>query len=394
MSRYFSRTTAEAIQRRSRERMAEIVARTRSGHELTPTDREMFDAAEAEAIEAGEALRAFDREESMPAEMRRAVFGSRDAAPSTLEEFMKRSAYELDLGGSVRNRVEKRDITTTTTGAPVPTTMANEIVRRLIESSGVLAAGPRLIRTASGESYTLPRVTTYGTASIIGEGTAISESDPTFSDVVFKSHKFSIIAQASYEMLADAGADFELVLGESLGAAISQAVSPKLANGTGTVEPVGIMTGAYATAVTGGTGVAGKPTYDNLVDLVFSVPASYRQNASWIMSDTTLAGIAKLKDSNGQPLLIPAMAGDAPSTLFGKPVYTDANVADAAVNTNSILFGDVRRAFGVRFAGPLDLERSDQFAFANALSTWRCIQRLDSQIIDVQAARFYRGGTA
>lgn len=398
MTLRYSRPHLEDTQRRAKDRMVAIAARTRAGHELTATDREVFDAAEAEHLEATEALRALDARDAMGPELQRVLAAADGPYTSdsrrSFEDFMKRAAHQLDLAGQVISQVERRDILTTTTGAPVPTQMANQIVRRLIESSGVLAAGPRLIRTDNGETWTLPTVTTYGTASIISEGSAVAESDPTLAQVTFKAHKFGVVAQASFEMLADAVTDFEAVLGESLGNAISQAVAPKLANGTGTVEPVGIMSGAYATAVTGGTGVAGKATYANLVDLVFSLPAAYRTNAAWLMSDTTLAGIAKLTDSNGQPLLIPAMSQGAPTTLFGKPVHTDANIADAAVNAKSIFFGDVGRAFGVRFAGPLDLVRSDEYAFVNALSTWRCMQRLDSQVIDVQAGRFYRGGTA
>lgn len=395
-SRMLSRSHAESALRRSTERMREIVARAKAGHELTATDREVFDTAEAEAIDAQQFLRAgSDYSVSERSELARITGGSTTStAPSSLDDFWARNAYQLDVAGNVKRIVEKRDILTTTTGAPVPTQMASQIVRRLIEGSGVLAAGPRIIRTDSGSDFVLPKVTVYGTATIVGEGSAIGENDPTLADVTFKAYKAGIIAQASYEMLADAGADFEQMLGDALGNAVTQLVAPKLANGTGTVEPVGLMSGTYATAVTGGTGVAGKPTYANLVDLVFSLPAAYRTNAVWVMSDTTMAGIAKLTDSNGQPLLIPSMSDNAPSTLFGKPVHTDANIANAATNTNSIWFGDISRGYAVRFAGPLDLERSDSYAFVNALSTWRCMQRFDGQPVDLQAGRFYRGGTA
>lgn len=391
-SRFRDRDAAAATKAKATARMAELVQRTKAGHELTATDREVFDAAEAEVIAADEAMRSFDRHDSMPAQLRRAIFG--ESRTASLEKFMSKREYELDLAGHVKGRVEKRDIYTTTTGAPVPTLLANEVVRRLIEGSGVLAAGPRIIRTAGGETYTLPKITTYGTASIISEGSAIGESDPTMADVEFKAHKFSLLCQTSYEMLADAGLDFESVLGDALGAAVTQAVAPKLANGTGTVEPTGLMNGGYATAVTGGTGVSGKPTYDNLVDVYFDLESPYRTNAAWIMSDATMAAVAKIKDTQGMPLLMPAMSAAAPTTLFGKPVYTDNNVDDAAVNKTCIFFGDVGRAYGVRFAGPLDLSRSDDFAYSAALSTFRVIQRLDGQPIDLQAARFYRGGTA
>jgi len=40
-------------------------------------------------------------------------------------------------------------------------------------------------------------------------------------------------------------------------------------------------------------------TVDNLIDLIYSLKAPYRRNAKFLMKDSTISALRKLKDSNG-----------------------------------------------------------------------------------------------
>ena len=66
------------------------------------------------------------------------------------------------------------------------------------------------------------------------------------------------------------------------------------------------MTAASATAVTA----------DELMDLFYSLKSPYRKNAVWILNDSTIKAIRKLKDNNGQYLWQPSLVAGTPDTIL------------------------------------------------------------------------------
>jgi HK97 family phage major capsid protein len=165
--------------------------------------------------------------------------------------------------------------------------------------------------------------------------------------------------------------------------------------GTGTNQPRGIVTDATL-GVTGGTGVAGAASADNLIDLFYSVIAPYRTSPAtkWIMRDSSVATIRKLKYTTGEYVWQPALTAGAPDTIMGKQVLTDPNIAATALAAKSILFGDMSQFF-VRFAGGVRFERSDDYAFNTDLVTFRALLRADSALVDLTGAvKYFQGNAA
>ncbi|MDJ0923729.1 MAG: phage major capsid protein [Acidimicrobiia bacterium] len=173
--------------------------------------------------------------------------------------------------------------------------------------------------------------------------------------------------------LVPTGVKLEELLARQSGRSRGNAFGYDLVLGTGTGEPNGIITAASA-GVTGGTGQAGVPTYNELVDVMNSVIPSYQVKAEWLMSPTTWAAILKIKDDQNNPL-IGSLADGAGVRLLGKRVVLDPNIADVATSAESIAFGDFS-GYHMRFAGGVRFDRSDDFAFANDLVTFgpRCGQ--------------------
>ena len=169
------------------------------------------------------------------------------------------------------------------------------------------------------------------------------------------------------------------------GRAVGNALGAHLVTGSGSSQPNGVST-ASSTGVTGGAGVAGAFTYDNLVDLFYSVISPYRASPScgWLLRDASMATVRKLKDGNGAYIFAAGAAG-APDTIMGKPVNTDPNVAAVALGAKSVLFGDFSQYF-VRLAGGVRFERSDDFAFNSDLITYRTVIRGDGNLIDLTGA--------
>jgi HK97 family phage major capsid protein len=307
--------------------------------------------------------------------------------------------YEVPLG-QVMQRIqgktsfERRDILTST-GTLIPTQILDELTTRLQQSSGVLAANPRIINTESVGGYTLKanEISALGTASLISEAGSFSESDPTVTTVTFQAYKFGRLSQVSNELLADTFFDLERYLGDELSISLSQTIAPVLVTGSGTATVQGILNNV-TTGITSGTAVSGAPTYANIIGLYGSLPTQYRANASWIMNPSTYTALAQLLDTQNRSLLLPSLSGDAPTTLLGRPVYLDSNMPATATNAKSIWFGDMASFYTVRFAERLTIDVSRDYAFANDLTTYRIKQRLDGRIVDTNAARAFVGAAS
>lgn len=86
---------------------------------------------------------------------------------------------------------------------------------------------------------------------------------------------------------------------------------------------------------------------DKLIDLQHALKAVYRQNAVWLMNDTTFNVIRKFKDGEGNYLWRPGISENAPDTLLGKPVEIDDNMPDIGAGAYPIAFGDFKRAYTI-----------------------------------------------
>lgn len=287
---------------------------------------------------------------------------------------------------SVAVAPERRDLvkgTATAGGNTVPTTFYGRLVEHMVEVSGVLAAGPTLLETASGESIEVPTTTAFSTAALTAEAAAIAESDPAFAKRTLGAYKYGATIQVSRELIDDTAVDLLGFIAAQAGRAVGNALGAALVTGSGSSQPAGVATQATA----GKTGAATTPTTDDLIDLMYSVISPYRASSSccWMLRDATAAHLRKLKDDNGQYLWQPSLVLGQPDMLLGKPVATDPNVAAADNSAKSVLFGDFA-AYWVRLAGGVRFERSDDFAFSSDLVTFKVVARADGMTVDQTGA--------
>jgi len=343
---------------------------------------------------AADTAAAFDAIRETPVE--RANPESASADDAALRYFKGESGRHLDVrAGRRMGTQEFRTLSKLTAGAganTVKTSFYDRLVAHMIEVSGILKAGPTVLQTSTGEQIQVPKTTSHSTATLTAEAGTISASDPAFGQVPLDAYKYAFLIQVSNELLNDSSVDLLGYLAMQSGRALGNALGTHLVTGTGSSQPNGVVT-ASTSAVTGGTGVAGAFTYDNLVDLYFSIIAPYRDSSScgWLLKDSSLATARKIKDSQNRPLWEPSLVAGTPDTLLGKPVWTDPNVAAVAVNAKPVVFGDFSQYF-VRMVDGIRFERSDDFAFNTDLVTYRAILRGDGDLIDTTGAiKFFTG---
>lgn len=331
-----------------REKRAKLVADARAIYEKASTEsREptaeetrSFDAfmSEADTVKAN-----IDRLEKLENE-ERALEASNGRRTSTLITKTSDELRSWLLTGSGEYNLELRAQSAVTDAAgayTVPEGFAGEVEVALKRHGGIRNAAS-ILRTASGNDLPYPTLDdTANEGRQLAENTAVTETDLTFGQIVFKAFKFSSDAiKVPVELLQDTGVPLEAIIGAQLGERIARLTNKKFTIGTGTGEPHGIMVAA-ATGVTGAS--TSTVTYDELIDLIHSVDPAYRANASFMFNDATLKVIRKLKDADNRPLWEPSVKAGVPDMLLGYPVIINQEVASMAAGAESIAFGDLSK---------------------------------------------------
>ena len=325
-------------------------------------------------------------EANKKSEEARAIFEASAPAPVIKEEIAEPTDSEILRSmaqGEVRSQnFEKRDLTKSGDAGLVPQGFYDQIIAKLDENA-VVRQFATVVNTASGEDIKFPQITAHSSASLVAEGGAIGESDPTSASVTLGAFKYAYLVQVSSELLADEGVDIEGFLAQDIGRALGNGAGADFATGNGSSKPNGVMN-ASGTGVTCASATA--ITSDEVIDLYHSVTSPYRVNGAWIMNDATLKEVRQLKDSNNQYLWQPSLQLGNPAQLLGSPVATDPNIETIATAKKVMAFGDMSKYF-IREAGGFQLDRSTDFAFSTDLVTFRAIYRADGDLLDTNAVK-------
>ena len=367
--------------------------------DLTAAEQESYDRMNADIDRRAAIIADLEKASAREADIRSAVASAPESRPEEKrEEKPTITALRSFLTGETREWGTPLDVralgkaSAAAGGATVDTSFAARLWEHLIETAQ-LAGVATLWNTTKGENLEVPVTTAHGTGALTAEAAAISASDPAFAKRTLGAYKYATLVQVPRELLDDTAVDLEGYIARQAGRGVGNAFGAHLVTGTGTAQPAGIMTTATA-GVTGGTAVVGAFTADNLIDLYFSVIAPYRNSGSagWLMKDSTMGAVRKLKDTTNQYLWQPGLVAGTPDMLLGKPVYTDPNVAAVGLSAKSVLFGDLS-SYIVRTAGGVRFERSDEYAFNTDLVTFRCIVRGDGVLADqTGAVKAFAGG--
>ena len=240
--------------------------------------------------------------------------------------------------------------TTTTTegGYSVQSDVASTLIESLKAYGGVREVA-EIISTTMGNALSFPTSDgTTETGELIAENTTATGADPVFGTVALNVYKFSSkVVAVPFELLQDSQIDIEAFINRRLTTRLGRVTNTYFTTGTGTSQPRGIVTGASAGKV-GTTGQTTTVIFDDLVDLVHSVDPAYRKapGVGFMMNDSALKVIRKLKDSQNRPVFLPGdagLSGPMADTVMGYRVTINQDMAAMAANAKSILFGDMSK---------------------------------------------------
>ena len=354
---------------------------------LSAEELQKIDRIEDDIRRADEAIAVAQRNEERAVEASAAAKGFQIAEPVT-----ERSSSEIlrEIAATRgAHTFERRTMVPSTD--TVPKSFFDQVfdVARLV--GPMLDVGNR-INTTSGEDITIPTLTAYSAATLKAAGSAIDESEPTYSSITLGAYKYGLLIPVSNELIADAGFDISSHLANQAGNGLGYAVNAALTTGDGSSKPNGVVTAA-GSGVTGGTGVTGGFTADNLIDLQYTLDGAARRlpGVAYMAAGATIGAMRKLKDDAGQ-YLYQVNVGQ-PDSFAGYSVIENPGMAAIATGAKSVLFGHMP-SYQVRVAGGVQVATSTDYAFNTDSTVFRVLMRVDGDLTHASHIKYFKGGAS
>ena len=363
--------------------------------------REVLDDAEKRGGLTAEDSQKIDRIE--------ADIAQRDAAIATAQKVAQRSAEAAEAAGSFAPEVASvntdADILRSIARGEVRShEFAREVRAALTPSSNTVGqsfydqvfqiatlVGPMLqtsevFNTASGEALVLPTVTAISSSGSVAAGGTVAESNPTFSSITLNAYKYGAIVNVANELVTDAGFNITGYIAQQLGTSLGVQTNTVLTN---------TLVGAAGSVVTGGTGVSGAATYENLIDLVYGIEAGARvlNGLGFMMAKSGIAAARKLKDGAGNYIWLDNAVNGQPAQLLGYPVYENPAIPAVGTAAKSVLFGHLP-SFKARIAGGVAIAQSADFAFNTDVTAYRGLIRVDGGLTHATHIGYFKGGAS
>ena len=321
-------------------------SKCKEGKFISDEDNLTYEKMEQEVVNLGKEIDVLERREAIDSELSKAVNKPITDSPFTKKEKTGRASdeYKDAFWKSMKNKSSfeiknaLEEGTDSEGGYLVPDEYEQKLVESL-EEENIFRKLANVIQTSSGDRK-IPVVATKGTASWVDEEGIIPESDDSFSQVSIGAYKLATMIKVSEELLNDSVFNLENYIAKEFGRRIGNKEEEAFIIGDGTGKPTGILSSSGGGQLGKTTASATSITFDEIMDLYYSLKSPYRKNASFIMNDSTVKAIRKLKDGNGNYLWQPSMTAGTPDTILNCPVYTSTYIPNIAAGNKTVVFGD------------------------------------------------------
>ncbi len=362
---------------------------------LSAEDDAAYSRMEQEITDLGKEISRMERLEALDAQMKKPVNQPLTGKPMsgrTIERIGRASdEYRTSFWDMMRSKAPLPSVvnalqegTDSEGGYLVPDEYERTLVEAL-EEENMFRQLAKVIRTSSGDRK-IPVVATKGTASWIDEEGAYTESDDSFGQVSIGAYKVGTMIKVSEELLNDSVFDLESYIAKEFARRIGAKEEEAFFTGDGSGKPLGILaaTGGAETGVTAASSTA--VTADELMDLFYSLKSPYRKKAVWVLNDSTIKAVRKLKDSTGQYLWQPSLVAGTPDTLLGRPMKTSAYMPVIAAGAKAIAFGDFSYYWIADRQGR-SFKRLNELYAANGQVGFLGFQRVDGKLVLSEAVK-------
>ena len=366
---------------------------------LSAEDDAEYTKMEQEITDLGKEIARLERQEALDAELNRPVNkpltgkpgGRADADGGEDKTGRASDDYRKNFWNAMRSKVPMPAVTNALQigtdsegGYLVPDEYERTLVEAL-EEENIFRQMAKVIKTSSGDRK-IPVVASKGTASWIDEEGAYPESDDSFGQVSIGAYKLGTMIKVSEELLNDSVFDLQSYISREFARRIGAKEEEAFFTGDGKGKPLGVLaaTGGAETGVTAASATA--VTADELMDLYYSLKSPYRKKSVWVLNDSTIKAIRKLKDNNGQYLWQPSLTAGTPDMILGRPIKTSAYMPAIAAGAKTIAFGDFSYYWIADRQGR-SFKRLNELFAATGQVGFLASQRVDGKMILAEAVK-------
>ena len=312
---------------------------------LSAEDDAVYTRMENDITALGKEISRMERADALEMELNKPMntpLTIKPEAPKTEKEGRASNEYKKAFWNHIRKRGGVQDAlkigTDSEGGYLVPDEFEHTLISAL-EEENIIRKFAHVFTTSSG-AHKIPIVSTRGSASWVDEEGTIQSDDDAFGQQLIGAHKVATLMKVSEELLADSAFDLESYIKKEFARRIGNAEEEAFLTGDGKNKPTGILdtTSGAQLGVTAAAEAA--ITADEIIDLFYSLRSPYRKKAIWVLNDSTIKLIRKLKDQNGQYLWQPALRDGEFDTILGKRIYTSPFAPVATAGARTIAFGD------------------------------------------------------
>lgn len=360
---------------------------------LSEENSKTYDALEAEVVNLGKEIKRLERQEQIDAEMRKPtsqpILGTHATPDNQTKTGTASAEYTAAFWNNIRNRnwIDVRNDlqvgTDTEGGFLVPDEFEKKLISAL-EEENVFRPLATKIQTSSGDRK-IPVITQKGEATWMEEEEAYTLSDDAFGQIALSAYKVGTAIKISEELLNDSVFDLPSYIAKEFARRIGTKEEEAFLIGDGKGKPTGIFA-ATGGAENGATTTGAAITFDDVIELFYSLKSPYRKKAVWVLNEQTVKALRKIKDNTGNFIWQPSVSAGLPDTILNRPYVTSVYAPTIAAGAKAIAFGDYSYYWVADRQGR-SLKRLNELFAMNGQVGFLASQRVDGKLILPEAVK-------
>lgn len=272
-------------------------------------------------------------------------------------------------------------------GYLTPLEFRGQLVEKLYKLPVIRSRATRIPMTS--DKMEMPVETATPAVNWTAELATITQSDPTFGSLTLAVNELIGISRMSRQILSDSAINVNLVdwIVDRFAAAIGRAEDSAFMVGSGSGMPKGLRTYTFGNSV---AQAGANLTADDLIGLTYALGIQYRAGSVWLMHDSVVAKVRKLKDTTGRYLWVDGltdgslMQPQSYPTLLGYPVLVQNDIPTnlgAGTNASEIYFGRLDYyLIGDRDQVFSEVSTQEGTSFAQHRAAVKVGERIDGQL--------------
>ena len=245
----------------------------------------------------------------------------------------ERAAFENYIRGyEVHERAS--ELTKSDNGAIIPTTIANEIMKKVYDVCPILEQSTKYNVKGTLE---IPVYTDGITVAFQDEFKQLTSTNGSFANIPLTGYLAGALSKISRSLINNSQFDIVSFVVNQMGEDIARFIEKVLLNGA-TSKVAGLTGVTNAVTTASGTSI----TADEIIDTHDAIKDAYQNGAIWIMSSKTRTALRKLKGSDGRYLLNDDISTPFGTSLLGKPIYVSDNMPEIGAGKTAIYYGNMK----------------------------------------------------